>query len=126
MANKMVILKGREFNCTFVIKANGTVVAVELDPTDTGTMTFSTIGPDPEILIPAKSLTLGDSESMLNGEMFLSLTAEETALLPFDNKFGEDGFPLSATVKGILDINTASEGKIYATVPEIFVDYTGE
>lgn len=123
---KMVIIKGKEFNCKFVIKATGSTIPIELTNTDTGYVTVSTIGPDPEQLITNKQLTLGNEESMANGEFFLTLTTEETALLPFDNKFGEDGFPLSATIKMVMDIDTASEGKIYASVPQVYVENSGD
>ena len=126
MSNKMIITKNREFSCSFTIKASGTTLAIELDLTDTGTITFSTTGPDPEVIIANKVLTLGDSESRLSGQMFLTLTPEETALLHFDNQFGEDGFPLVSTTKAILDINTIAEGKIYAMIPNIYINDTGE
>ena len=123
---KMIIVKGREFTCKFIIKASGCTTPVELQTYDTGTITLSTNGPDPEVLISRHSLILGDEESKVNGEMEMTLTAEQTALFPFDNEFGEDGFPLVATVKGILDIDTESEGKIYALVPKIYVEDVGE
>ena len=123
---KMIIIKNREFKCSFIIKASGCTTPVELQTYDTGTITLSTNGPDPEVLISLHPLTLTTEESMVNGEMHMLLSAEQTALLPFDNEFGEDGFPIVATVKGILDINTESEGKIYALVPKIYVEDVGE
>lgn len=123
---KMIIVKGREFSCKFIIKATGCTTPVELQAGDTGTITMSTTGPDPEVIISQQSLILGSEESMVNGEMSLLLTPEQTTLFPFDNQFGEDGFPLSATVKGILDIDTVSEGKIYALVPKIYIEDVGE
>lgn len=122
---KMIIIQGREYKCKFVIKGTGSLLGIELEPEDSGTITLSTIGASPEVLINNIPLLLGDALSRENGEMFMELTAEQTALLPFDNEFGEDGFPVAATVKGLLDVDTVAEGKIYAHIPQIYVEDLG-
>ena len=122
---KFTIVKGRTFTCTFIIKEPGSPDPVELDTGDTGTFTMSTIGAGPTVLL-TQAMTLGTSEDNSNGKMFLSLTAEQTALLPSDIEFGEDGFPLHATCQALLDITTSSTGKIYARVPQIYVVYVGD
>ena len=122
---KFKIVKGREFKCTFIIKEPGSPDPVELVLGDTGTFTISTYGPGPEILLNAP-LELGTDTDNANGKVFLSLTAEETAILPSDIQFGEDGFPSHPTCQGLIDITSAATGKIYAQVPKIYVVDIGE
>ncbi len=122
---KFKLVKGREFKCTFIIKQPGSPDPVELVPGDTGFFTLSTYGPGPKVLLNS-TLALGTEEDNANGKVFLTLTAEETANLPSDIQFGEDGFPSHPTCQALLDITSASTGKIYAQVPKIYVVDIGE
>jgi len=122
---KFKIVKGREFKCTFIIKEPGSPDPVELIVGDTGSFILSTYGPAPSILLEV-NMALGTLEDNANGKMFLTLTAEETALLPSDVQFGEDGFPLHPTCQALLDITSVVTGKIYAQVPQIYVVDIGD
>jgi len=122
---KFTIVKGREFKCTFIIKEPGSPDPVELVLGDTGTFTLSTYGPGPKVLLNV-DLALGNLEDNANGKVFLTLTGEETDLLPSDIQFGEDGFPLHPTGQALIDITSAATGKIYAQVPKIYVINIGE
>ena len=122
---KFKIVKGREFKCTFIIKEPGSPDPVELVVGDTGIFTMSTYGPGPKVILNS-TLALGTDEDNANGKVFLALTAEETADLPSDVQFGEDGFPLHPTCQALLDITSAATGKIYAQVPKIYVVDIGE
>ncbi len=122
---KFKIVKGREFKCTFIVKEPTSPDPVELVVGDSGTFTLSTYGPGPEVLLNS-TLALGTEEDNANGKVFLTLTAEETADLPSDVQFGEDGFPLHPTCQALLDITSAVTGKIYAQVPQIYVVDIGE
>lgn len=126
VAVKFKIVKGREFQCMFTIKQPNSPDPVELIVGDVGTFTLSTYGVDPEILISNAELSLGTTEDNANGRVFLILTEDETADLPSDVEFGEDGFPLHPTCKGLIDITSASTGKIYASIPKIYVEDIGE
>lgn len=119
------IVKGREFKCTFVIKEPASTEPVDLVVGDTGTFTLSTYGVDPEVVM-TNDMSLGTEEDNLNGKMFLTILAEDTALLNGDVQFGEDGFPIHPTYKGLLDITSAVTGKIYAQVPQIYIIDIGE
>ncbi len=122
---KFKIVKGREFKCTFIIKEPTSPDPVELVAGDTGSFVLSTYGPSPEVLLEVY-MALGTPEDSANGKMFLNLTAEETADLPSDVQFGEDGFPLHPTCQALLDITSAVTGKIYAQVPQIYVVDIGD
>jgi len=122
---KFKIVKGREFKCTFIVKEPTSPDPVELVVGDSGTFTLSTYGPGPKVLLNS-TLALGTEEDNANGKVFLTLTAEETANLPSDVQFGEDGFPLHPTCQALLDITSAVTGKIYAQVPQIYVVDIGE
>jgi len=122
---KFKLVKGREFKCTFIIKEPTSPDPVELIPGDTGYFTLSTYGVDPSILLNVP-LELGTPEDNANGKVFLTLSAEQTADLPSDVAFGEDGFPTHPTCQALLDITSAATGKIYAQVPKIYVIDIGE
>ena len=123
---KFKIVQGREFICTFVIKEPSSPNPVELLIGDSGTFTLSTYGPGPEILLTNVPLELGTTDDNLNGKVFLTLTAEQTANLPSDVQFGEDGFPLHPTCQALIDVDSQSIGKIYAQVQKIYVVDIGE
>jgi hypothetical protein len=60
-----------------------------------------------------------------NGKFKLTLTAEQTTGLKGDVGFGEDRYNSIPTHKALLDITTAAEGKIYATLPEVYIEKIG-
>ncbi len=122
---KFKIVKGREFKCTFIIKEPTSPDPVELVIGDTGSFIMSTYGPGPSILLEV-NMALGTLTDNANGKMFLTLTAEQTAILPADVEFGEDGFPIHPTCQALLDITSAVTGKIYAQVPKIYVVDIGD
>jgi hypothetical protein len=123
---KFQIVKGREFKCTFIIKEPGSSQPVKLNPGDSGSFTISSYGVAPKVIIGDLLLTLGTDADNLNGKMFLNMTAEETGILPADVEFGEDGFPIHPTCKGLIDADTFVTGKLYATVVKIYVQDMGE
>ncbi len=119
------IVKGREFTCMFIVKLPTSPDPVELVPGDSGSFILSTYGPKPSIIL-TQAMTQGTLEESSNGKFFLNLTAEQTADLPADVQFGEDGFPLQPTCQALLDITSEETGKIYAQVPQIYVVDIGE
>ena len=122
---KFSIVKGREFDCAFVIKQPNSPLPVDLVVGDSGTFTISTYGPDPEIVM-VLPLTLGTPEDNANGKVFLEMRDDQTIKLESDVEFGEDGFPEHPTYKGLIDVTSAATGKIYAQVPKIYVVDIGE
>ncbi len=122
---KFKLVKGREFKCTFIIKEPASPDPVDLVVGDTGSFIMSTYGVAPSIILE-QPMTLGTPTDNLNGKMFLTLTAEQTATLPADVEFGEDGFPIHPTCKALLDITSIVTGKIYAQVPQIYVVDIGD
>lgn len=122
---KFKIVKGKPFHATFVIKQPGSPLPVELDEATVGTLSMSTFGLNPEVIHMNIPLSLGSDEDRANGKMYFAMTAEETGVLPTDVAFGEDGFPLSPTVKALLEIQTSELGVIFATVPKIYVENMG-
>jgi len=123
---KFKIVQNRIFKCTFIIKQSGTTDPIQLSMSDTGTFTLSTYGIDPQVLLSKVPMALGTSEDNANGKMFLTLTADQTKDLPSNIQFGEDGFPVAPTCQALLDVSTATEGTIYAQVPQIYVVDIGE
>ncbi len=109
MANtqiEMRIIKGKAYNFTIVVKDSGSSTPLVLDPTDTATLYISTNSSVPELLI-TKELTQGNSD---NGEFLVSLTPEETALLPFKAGFREDSKFMS-TCRGTIALTTVELGE---------------
>ena len=120
---KLIIVRARPYEAKFIIKASGSLTGVDLDPdNDMGTFTLYSSGVNQVLLLDKVPMTITDAP---NGEFTLTLTAEQTADLPYDVEFGEDFFPLVATCKAVLDIDTLAEGKIFAQIPEIYVEHVG-
>jgi len=122
---KFTIVKGRAFDCSFVVKKPGNTEPILIEEGDEATFTISSTGADSSVIIADHPLTRGTATDDMAGKFFLHLTEEQTALLPHDVEFGEDGFPLKATCKGLIDVTSQSEGKIYATVRNIYVESMG-
>ena len=118
---KFIIPEGRSFECIFVIKEPNSTTPMDLTGA-TGTFTMSTIGSNPCIVLDNISMSVDDA---LNGKFKLSLTAEQTTGLESANAFAEDGYPLSATYSGLLEINQSGYGQIFAGVPQIYILTTG-
>ena len=120
---KFTITKGRAFECQFIIKKNGSTVAIELQTGDTGTFTLSKSGYDACTLLYSIPMTISDGP---NGEFTLTLTEEQTGDLPYDVMFGEDGFPPRATCFAVLEIDSIEQGIIIVDLPQIYIRYIGD
>ena len=114
---RMNIIKGKPFQADFVVKANGSTTALVLDPKDTGTITFFTIGNNPETTLE-KNLLLTNTEM---GTFTLYLTSEETALFDTRIGFGEDSFPVIPTYKAALEFKTLSQGHMSALIDQVYI-----
>jgi len=92
MANpRLLIVNGLEMSATIVVKEAGSPTPVELQVGDTARAYFVEKQGNNAIVLPdggGKDLSLGNLEG---GEFQLSLTAEETALFPYDFGAKEDG-----------------------------------
>lgn len=120
--SKFVIVAGKDYDAKIIIKATGSTTALELVAGDTGTFTLLTIGVNPVVLLNEIDMTISDG---INGEMSLHLTDVQTTDLPSEMMFGEDGFPLSPTCMAVLDITSQAEGKIFARIPQVYVQDIG-
>ena len=122
--SKLIIVKNRDYEAKFIIKASGSLTGVALDSAlDTGTFTLLSSEVNPVILIDKKPMVISDAA---NGEFTLYLTADETKDLPSDTEFGEDFYPEVAKCKALLDIDTVVEGKIFAQIPNVYTQDLGE
>ena len=120
---KFIIVRGRVLEIEFVIKQPNSTTALPLDPKDSGTFTLSTIGPNPRILIDRVRMNQVAGKA---GTFKLRLDQVQTENLPYDEEFGEDNYPLVATCKGLLDITSAAEGKIYGDIQNVYVQNVGD
>ena len=118
---KFTIPQGREFEGIFVIKEPNSGTPLDLTGAS-GTFTLSSIGVAGCVVIDKKAMTIFDA---INGKFKITLTADETATLETSLGLQEDGYPLSATYKALLDID-ASVGKVYVRVPQIYVESVGD
>ncbi len=119
---KMIIVEGKQFEAVFVVKEPNSGTPLDLSGA-VGTFTMSTIGNNPCKVIDSKSMTIYDA---LNGKFKITLTSAETTDLVSDVAFGEDGFPLNATYKASLDIQSPEYGQIFVRIPQIYVEDSGE
>lgn len=119
---KVLIIPGREYEAVFTIKASGSTLGVVLTETDTGTFTLVKNGVKPTIVLDKIPMTI---EDMDNGKFKLYLTAEQTTGLEGEVGFGEDQYAALPTHKALLDITTVAEGKIYATIPKVYIETLG-
>ncbi len=119
--SKFVIPEGRAFECIFPVKEPNSPTPMDLTGAS-GTFTMSTIGVGPCIVLDNIPMTVYDA---LNGKFKLTLTAEQTTGLVSSEAFEEDGFPLSATYKALLEINQPEFGQIFASIPQIYILNTG-
>ena len=60
---RLNIIKGKPFQADFVVKKNGSTLALVLDETDTGTFTLYTNSVNPTVVINAKNLILQDANN---------------------------------------------------------------
>ena len=120
---RFTITRGRAFECQFIIKKNGSTVAIELADGDTGTFTLSSVGYNACKLLDSIPMTITDA---VNGEFTLNLTEEQTADLPYDVMFSEDGYPPKATCFAVLDIQSAEQGVIIVDIPQVYIRYIGD
>ena len=120
--SKFTIIKGRPYYAEIVIKETGSYTGVTLNTGDTATFTVVTIGSNPKTVIDRKTMNpiIGST-----GTFILELTDIETKDLVGDTEFGEDGYPLSATYRGLIDADVQGKGHIYGTIPQIYVEETG-
>jgi len=118
---KFTIPQGREFEGIFVIKEPNSGTPLDLTGAS-GTFTLSSIGVAGCVVIDKKAMGIFDA---INGKFKITLTADETADLETSLGLQEDGYPLSATYKALLDID-ASVGKVYVRVPQIYVESVGD
>ncbi len=119
--SKFVIPEGRAFECIFPIKQPNSPTPMDLTGA-TGTFTMSTIGKGSCIVLDKIPMTVYDA---LNGKFKLSLTAEQTTGLVSSEAFEEDGYPLSATYKVLLEINQSEYGQIFANIPQVYIYDSG-
>jgi len=127
MANpRLLIVNGLEMSATIVVKEAGSPTPVELQVGDTARAYFVEKQGNNAIVLPdggGKDLSLGNLEG---GEFQLSLTAEETALFPYDFGAKEDGSKPADTCKCLIDFNVAglpTDSK--ALVYEVYVENIG-
>lgn len=118
---KMIIVRGKEYNVKFIVKQAGASVPMVLDPLDTAEIYINKKDIDNTLLIN-KTLTQGDPDL---GEFILELTPEETALLPFENKFAEDGSRWASTCRGHISTVTVESGNGEILIPDIYVADVG-
>jgi len=106
--SQFVIYAGKAFSNDFEIVSSDGLTPEVLDPSDTGTITIQTSGPNPECILDAIPMTLIDTD---NGLFEMSLTAEQTALLSQYVGFKEDGFKPIGNYEGLLDFTLVSGNK---------------
>jgi len=119
--SKFIIPKGQSFEATIVIKSKGSPTGEPLNPTDVGEFIISeAYGNMCQLLtIP---LVVSDAD---NGKVSLTMTAEETALLPYDIGNKEDGSKPMQTCKAMVKMPILSGETVTGYIYSVYVYSTG-
>ena len=121
---KFIINKGQPFEAIVSVKKNGSPTPAVI--VSVGNFIISGIEPnsiDERCIYITSQLTVEDAQ---NGKVKISLTSDETSLLPVLEGCREDGSRGLQTCKGVMDITTEDAGRFFANIPEIYVEGTGE
>ncbi len=113
---RFTISKNKEFYCKFQIKEPGSSIPMDITGA-TGLFTLSTIGIGCVSTIVDAPMIVEDA---INGEISVTLSAADTALLEGRIGFAEDGYPLIATYKARIDI-TGTANPISVDIPKVYV-----
>lgn len=102
---KFIIYAGLKFESDVILISSDGVTGEQLDPNDTGVITITTAGVNPECVLANIPMTVTDAD---NGIFTLTLTAEETSLLKQDLGFKEDGYRPIGNYTGFMEFNLVS------------------
>ncbi len=119
---KFIIPKGQPFEAYLIIKSENSPTGEPLDPSAVGTFTISKAYEDmcQIVTIP---LTVVNAA---NGKVKLSMTAQETDLLPYEIQFKEDGSKPLQTCKAMIKMPILSGEIITAYLYSVYVYNAGE
>jgi hypothetical protein len=102
---KLEIYTGREFSADFTVVSDDGVTGIVLDPSDSATLTISSNGYNPQVILNEVAMTIVDAD---NGLFNITLTPEQTELLDQKIGFEEDQYNTLSNYSGFIDFKLAS------------------
>lgn len=119
---KFEIVKGLDYTCKLIIKEDGSVTGLSLDPLDTARIMISTSGDNSTVAIDWISMAQTDAA---NGEFSVTIPAASTALLEAKVGFDEDKNPSVANYQAVFDTTTVEQGNKVYIIDGVFVKDVG-
>jgi hypothetical protein len=117
VVTQFTITKGNELEFYIIIKENGTVSPLVLDPVDT--FSYSLVNKKHGTkVVEDVPMTIVDGP---NGKVKGLITAEVSATLPHKVGSAEDGYIPRASLRLIVNGNTAAQGMFVASIEDVYV-----
>ena len=117
MAGKFVINKGIDNEYTFVIKKNGSIEAIVIDPSDTFVFRLHELKTGNVVF--AVDAVIDDA---LNGKIKVVIPNASTAELIVEVGDRCDYYKRKATYKGSIECTTVDNGKFIAKLDKVYVE----
>lgn len=114
---QFTITQGKALDFYIIVKENGTVNPLVLDPTDTFSYTLVDKKTNQKYATDV-AMTISDG---LNGEVKGTITNTVSATLPLKRASAEDGYIPRANLKIIVNGNTLAQGPFTAAIENVYV-----
>jgi hypothetical protein len=118
VVTQFTIIQGKALDFSIVVKEDGTLTPLELDPSDTFTYSLVEKKTNVKYATDVAMTIVGDGS---NGEITGTISEEVSATLPLKRAAAEDNYIPRANLRLVINGDTVAQGQFTAAIENVYV-----